>query len=474
MKYNPVTKKIIDELIEIVGKKNVISDNEKMEAYSHDETPPQYAHMPDVVVTPRTSEEIAKIVKLANLELIPITPRGGGTGLSGGAIPTFGGIVLSLERMNKIIEIDYKNMMAVVEPGVVTSEINTPINEHGLFYAGYPMSVESCFIGGNVAEDAGGGKAVKYGVTNRYIMGLEIVTPTGEIIQLGGKLVKDVTGYNLKQLIVGSEGTLGIVTKIILKLMPMPKFMVDLLVLFVDTKSAIRVVPKIMMEGGITPTSIEYMDRLSVKTSCEYLNEKLPYQNAGAMLIIEFDGNRSEQVQADADLIGELCFQNGAIEVYVADNYTTRERIWSVRRNIDEALRGISPVQTDEDTVVPIASIPEFTIEVERIANKYNILIPNFGHAGDGNLHPTLLKNPNSSMEEWFEIEEKALFDIYSLCHRLGGKITGEHGVGCKRKKYLNIVTSQTEVELMKKIKMALDPNNIMNPGKIFDINDNT
>jgi len=380
MKYNPVTKKIIDELIEIVGKKNVISDNEKMEAYSHDETPPQYAHMPDVVVTPRTSEEIAKIVKLANLELIPITPRGGGTGLSGGAIPTFGGIVLSLERMNKIIEIDYKNMMAVVEPGVVTSEINTPINEHGLFYAGYPMSVESCFIGGNVAEDAGGGKAVKYGVTSRYIMGLEIVTPTGEIIQLGGKLVKDVTGYNLKQLIVGSEGTLGIVTKIILKLMPMPKFMVDLLVLFVDTKSAIRVVPKIMMEGGITPTSIEYMDRLSVKTSCEYLNEKLPYQNAGAMLIIEFDGNRSEQVQADADLIGELCFQNGAIEVYVADNYTTRERIWSVRRNIDEALRGISPVQTDEDTVVPIASIPEFTIEVERIANKYNILIPNFGH----------------------------------------------------------------------------------------------
>lgn len=473
MKFNPVTEKTIDELARIVGNKNIITDKEKMESYSHDETPPQYAHMPEIVVMPKNANEISKIIKLANAMLIPITPRGGGTGLSGGSIPIFGGIVLSLEKMNKIIEIDRENMMITVEPGVITSYINTAIEDYGLFYAGYPMSVESCFIGGNIAEDAGGGRAVKYGVTNRYVMGLEIVSPTGEVIQLGGKLVKDVTGYNLKQLIVGSEGTLGIVTKVILKLIPIPKYTVDLLVLFKDPESAIKLVPKIMIEGGLIPTSIEYMDYLSVKTTCEYLNERLPYKDAGAMLLIEFDGNRLEQVEADSELIGELCFQNDAFEVYVADNYTTRERIWSVRRNIDEALRVLSPVQTDEDTVVPIASISEFCKGVENIARKYNILIPNFGHAGDGNFHPTLLKNPDSSMEEWLIVEEKALTEIYRLCYKLGGKITGEHGIGCKRKKYLNIVTSQIEIEFMKKIKKALDPNYILNPGKIFDLSEN-
>lgn len=470
MNYSPVTEKIIDKLARIVGKKNIITDQEKMETYSHDETPPQYAHMPDVVVIPKNADEISKIIKLANAELIPVTPRGGGTGLSGGSIPVFGGIVLSLEKMNKIIEIDPGNMMITVEPGVITSDINLAIEDYGLFYAGYPMSVESCFIGGNIAEDAGGGRAIKYGVTSRYVMGLEIVSPTGEIIQLGGKLVKDVTGYNLKQLIVGSEGTLGIVTKVILKLIPIPKYTVDLLVLFKDPEAAIKVVPKIMVEGGLIPTSIEYMDYLSVKTTCEYLNEKLPYEEAGAMLLIEIDGNQLKQVEADYEMVGDLCLQNGAFEVYVADNYTTRERIWSVRRNIDEALRVLSPVQTDEDTVVPIASISEFCKEVENIANKYNILIPNFGHAGDGNFHPTLLKNSDSSMKEWYKVEDQALMDIYKLCNRLGGKITGEHGIGCKRKKYLNIVTSDEEVEFMKKIKRAIDPNYILNPGKIFDL----
>jgi glycolate oxidase len=468
MSYNPVTSSIINQLADIVGVKNLISDEEKMGGYSLDQTPPQYARMPEVVVLPKTADEISAIVKLANRELIPITPRGGGTGLSGGAIPAFGGILMSFERMNRIIEIDYDNMMVVVEPGVITSEINVPIAEHGLFYAGYPMSLESCFIGGNVAENAGGGKAVKYGVTDRYVLGLEIVTPTGEIVNLGGKLIKNVTGYDLKHLMVGSEGTLGIITKIILRLSPLPKVIVDLLVLFKDTATAIAMVPRIMMETGITPTSIEYMDQLSVKTTCEYLNEKLPYQRAGAMLLIEIDGSREEQVDADAEMIGELCFANGAIEVYIADNFTTRERIWSVRRNIDEALRTISHVQTDEDTVVPVSAIPEFTAGIEKIAEKYSILIPNFGHAGDGNLHPTLLARPDMSLEEWLKTEQEALVDLYELCGKLGGKITGEHGIGFKRKKYLHIVMGEDEIEMMKKIKHALDPNNIMNPGKIF------
>jgi len=471
MKYNPVTTEIIDELVEIVGRKNVISDKEKIETYSHDETPvEQYGHMPEVVITPKTTEEIAKIVKLANRELIPITPRGAGSGLSGGAIPVFGGIVVSVEKMNRVLEIDYNNMMMVLEPGVVTNDVNEEIIEHGLFFAGYPMSVETCYIGGNVAENAGGGKAIKYGVTGRYVMGLEVVTPTGEVLELGGKRVKDVTGYDLKQLIVGSEGTLGIVTKIIIKLLPLPTAKENLLVLFADVKSAIDIVPEIMTNARIIPTSIEFMDKLSVKTSCEYLNERLPYQQAGAMLLIEVDGNKEEQVEVEVEIIGELCLDKGAIEVYVADNYTTQERVWGVRRNIAEAFKVVSPHQSLEDIVVPIAAIPNLMPELERISNKYNIQIPCYGHAGDGNLHATLVKNPENSMEEWYEIEKKALKEMYQATKKLGGTISGEHGIGSKRKPYMDIVTSPVELELMRKIKKAFDPNNIMNPGKIFDL----
>jgi len=471
MKYNLVTKEIINELVEIAGMKNVITNKEKLETYSHDETPvEQYGHLPEVVVTPKTTKEIVKIVKLANRELIPITPRGAGSGLSGGAIPEFGGIVISVEKMNQVLEIDYNNMMMVLEPGVVTNDVNIEIAEHGLFFAGYPMSVETCCIGGNIAENAGGGKAIKYGVTGRYIMGLEIVIPTGEVLELGGKIAKDVTGYDLKQLIIGSEGTLGIVTKVIIKLLPLPNAKEDLLVLFPDVKSAIDMVSEIMICARIIPTSIEFMDKLSVKTTCEYLNEHLPYQNAGAMLLIEIDGSKKEHVEVEAETIGELCLDKGAIEVYVADNFTTQERVWSVRRNIAEAFKVDSPHQSLEDIVVPIAAIPDLIPELEKISNKYNIQIPCYGHAGDGNLHATLVKNPESSVQEWYKIEKKALRDLYQATKDLGGTISGEHGIGIKRKPYMEIVSNPVELELMRKIKKAFDPNNIMNPGKIFDL----
>ena len=471
MKYKPLNQKIIDEIINIVGERNLITDQEKIEAYSHDETPAeQYAHMPEAVITPTSTEQIAQIVKLANQELIPVTPRGAGSGLSGGAIPEYGGLVLSVEKMNKVLEIDYDNLMLVLEPGVITNSINEEIAGKGLFFAGYPMSVETCYIGGNIAENAGGGKAVKYGVTGRYIMGLEIVTPTGEVVQLGGKRVKDVSGYDLKQLIIGSEGTLGIVTKAIIKLMPMPTDKVDLLVLFKDLRSAIKMVPEIMTNSRIIPTGIEFMDKSSIKTSCEYLNEHLPYQEAEAMLLIEVDGTKAGQVEEDAETIGELCLEKGAIEVYVADNYTTQERVWSVRRNIAEAFKVFSPHQSLEDIVVPIAAIPDIMPEIERIAKKYDIQIPCYGHAGDGNLHVTLVKNPQHSMEQWYEIEEKALKELYQATRKLGGTISGEHGIGSKRKPYLELVADPVELELMKRIKKAFDPNNIMNPGKIFDL----
>ncbi len=471
MKYGRITPEIVKELEAIVGARNVIMDEEAMLPYSHDETPAdQYGSMPGVVVMPTSTQQVADLVKLANKYLIPITPRGAGSGLSGGAIPIYGGILMTLEKMNKVLEIDYANMMIVVEPGLVTNEINGLVADHGLFFAGYPMSLESCFVGGNIAENAGGGKAVKYGVTGQYIVGMEMVTPEGDIVMLGGKNVKDVTGYDLKKLMVGSEGTLGIVTKAIIKLSPKPKYQSDLLVLFEDVDTAIAAVPVIFSKAGITPTSIEFMDKASVHTSCNYLNEHLPYQQAGSMLLVSVDGTEKEQVDLDAERIGELLMKHDAIEVYVADNYTTQERVWSVRRNIAEAFKVYSPHQSLEDIVVPIGAIPTLMPKVAAISKKYDIAMPTYGHAGDGNLHTTLVKNPEHTMEQWYEIEEKALVELYDAVHSIGGKLSGEHGIGIKRKKYMESLMDPVELKMMRSIKRALDPNNIMNPGKMFDL----
>ncbi len=468
--YNKLTNEIVEELKKIVGANNVIYDDpDALEAYSHDEVAEKhYAHMPEAVVKPSSAEEIAQIVRLANKYKIPITPRGAGSGLSGGAVPVYGGIVLSVERMNRILEIDKENLVVVVEPGVVTNEINNAVKEYGLFYAGYPMSVETCYIGGNVAENAGGGRAVKYGVTGRYVIGLEVVTPTGDIVHLGGKVMKDVTGYDLIHLMVGSEGTLGIFTKIYLKLMPLPQAKVDLLVLFNDMDTAIKVVPKIMTFGRIIPTSIEFMDDLSFKAACKYLNEKIPFEEAGAMLLIELDGNNKTELEEQYEIIGNLCMENGAIEVYVADNATTSERIWRIRRNIAEAWKQFSPHQSLEDVVVPISEIPTFLKKIREISNKYRIPIPCYGHAGDGNIHATPIKPPELSMEEWHEKLEKLLEEMYVVVKELGGVISGEHGIGHKRKKYLPLVLEPAHIEMMRAIKKALDPNLILNPGKII------
>ncbi len=469
MNYSRVTGAVLAELESILGSANVIADAERMEAYSHDETSiEEYGHMPEVVVTPVSTAQVAAVVKLANARRIPLTPRGAGSGLSGGAIPVFGGIVLSLEKMNRVIEIDYANMMMTVETGIVTNEINNLVKEKGLFYAGYPMSLETCFLGGNIAENAGGGRAVKYGVTSRYIMGIEFVTPEGEVVWLGGKLAKDVTGYDLVHLVVGSEGTLGIVTTAIIRLIGLPKAKSDLLALFRSPAEAIACVPEIIAKGTI-PTSIEFMDRLSVATSCKYLNESLPWEDCGAMLLIEMDGTDPERVDLEAEQVGDLCMEKGAIEVYMADNRTTQDRVWNVRKNIAEAFKVASPIQSIEDIVVPTASIPDVIPELERITSKFGIPIPCYGHAGDGNLHATLVKDPEMSMEEWHRVEPLALEDLYTVVARLGGKISGEHGIGLKRKRYMAEFMDPVELGLMKAIKKAWDPNGIMNPGKMFD-----
>ena len=470
--YNPVTAEVVEDLKEIVGERYVLfGDADKLQPFSHDEVPdPRYAHMPEAVVRPRSAEEIAAILKLANRERIAVTPRGAGSGLSGGAVPIHGGIVLLCDRMNRILEIDTDNMMVVVEPGVVTSEINEALADSGLFYAGYPMSLETCYIGGNVAENAGGGKAVKYGVTNRYVTGLQVVTPTGEIVRLGGKLLKDVTGYSLVQLMVGSEGTLGVFTEITLRLLPQPRASVDLLVLFRTPDEAIAAIPKVMAAGGVVPTAVEFMDRASVRAACEYLNETIPYAQAGAMLLITVDGANLQQVEHEYETIGELCLASEAIEVYVADNYTTSERIWKVRRNIAEAFGLAGPHQANEDLVVPPAAIPALLRDMEAVANKYGIKIPSYGHAGDGNLHTRIIKDPDWPLERWNEVLPKVIHELYERTAALGGRLSGEHGIGHKRKPHMNLFVSEEYLNLCRAIKRALDPNNILNPGKIFDV----
>ncbi len=471
-KYNPVTPKIIAELKQIVGDKFVIfADHEKLEPYSHDEIPgADFRSMPEAVVRPRNAQEISNILRLANRERIPVTPRGAGSGLSGGAVPIYGGMVIAIDRMNKILELDEENMMVVVEPGVITNDINEYLKEHDLFYAGYPMSLETCYIGGNVAENAGGGKAIKYGVTSRYVLGLEVVLPTGEIVELGGKLIKDVTGYNLIQLMVGSEGTLGIFTKIILKLIPLPKHQVDLLCLFESSEKAIDVVPKMMTQIGITPTSIEFMDRLAIKASCDYLNETIPYEKAGAMLLISVDGSDKERVEKEYEALGEYSEEHGAIEVYVADNATTSERVWKVRRNIAEAYGALTGLQTGEDIVVPPATIPNMVVEVAKIAKRHGVSAACYGHAADGNLHARFVADPKWNHDDWKEVLPKILDDLYKLVQKAGGRISGEHGIGHKRKEYMPYVVSEEYLNMLRAIKRALDPNNILNPGKIFDM----
>ncbi|MGQ9556948.1 MAG: FAD-binding oxidoreductase [Desulfurispora sp.] len=468
-KYNPVTREILQQLQEIVGPQNVVVDEEKMEVYSRDEvSEAMWQKMPEVVVKPETAAQIAAIMRLANQELIPVTPRGAGTGLSAGAVPMLGGILLSLERMNKILELDRENLFMVVEPGVTTGEIQKTAMEHGLLYAGDPCSADSSFIGGNVAENAGGNKAVKYGCTSRHVYGLEIVTPQGEITTFGGKCVKDVTGYDIVHLMVGSEGTLGIVTKIYLKLMPLPKYTADLLVPFDSMEKAIEVVPKIMANGGIIPTCLEFMDKYSIKAAEMYLNRQLPYSDAAAYVIIEVDGSSEKQVEDDYETIGRLCLENGALEVFVADNLSAQEKIWKSRKCYAEALRMLSPVYCMEDIVVPISKIPEALKEIERIAEKYAVKIPSCGHAGDGNIHCTLLKEDRDE-PTWHDLKEKVLDEIYSMVYRLGGNLSGEHGIGAKRKEAMSKYADPVQLKILQSIKKALDPNWILNPGKIFD-----
>ncbi len=457
---------IIEALRKIVGADFVFVDEENKDKYAHDET--ENLHfVPDVVVKPKTPEEISSIMKLCNEHLIPITPRGGGTGLSGGALPILGGVLLSVERMNNIINIDERNLQVVCEPGVITEVLQNAVKEKGLFYPPDPSSKGSCFIGGNIAENSGGPKAVKYGVVKDYVLNLQVVLPNGEIIWTGANVLKNSTGYNLTQLMVGSEGTLGIVTKIVLKLIPHPKHDLLMLVPFNDLEKASAAVSAIF-RAGFTPSALELVEIDALKIVSRYVDSAVVpvTDDMAAHLIIEVDGNHLDTLMAEMEAIATLLTEYDCGEVFFADDAQQKAELWKLRRRAAEAVKA-EGYSIEEDTVVPRAELPKLIKGVKQLGKEYGFDVVCYGHAGDGNLH-VRIKKPGSKYSLNNQDVIPALRALFSLVNELGGTISGEHGIGVIQKEYMDIVCEPASLEIMRGIKKCFDPNNILNPGKIF------
>lgn len=455
---------VIDALNQICGPGHVLTGAADRICYSSDGT--WQSSPPDAVVLPGSAAEVAEILRLANRHRIPVTPRGAGTGLAGGAVPVRGGIVLSVARMNRILELDRRNLLAVVEPGVITADLQRAAEAEGLFYPPDPASRSVSTIGGNIANNAGGPRCFKYGVTRDYVLGLEVVLPTGEILQTGGRTVKNVTGYDLTRLMVGSEGTLGIVTRATLRLIARPETHQTLTAVFADLEAASRTIEAIVA-SGVVPCSLELMDRSTLEVVEEYLHLGLPV-TAEAMLLIEVDGYR-EAVARQAEEVARLCREHGATEVRVARNAAEEAELWQARRSINPALTRIKPIKIGEDVVVPPAQIPEFLRRFRWLREEYgqrhglNMVI--YGHAGDGNLHPNVVVDPRNQAE--FAAVKEWLGKLARLALDLGGTLSGEHGIGNAKAPYLEWEVGPVGLQAMRAIKRALDPNNILNPGKM-------
>jgi len=472
-RFNSVTQEDVATLRNIVGENNAIFDDpDRLAPYSTDESGHGHGADPDIVVKPQNADQISRIVEHCNARRIPITARGAGSGLAGGAIPLFGGVVVSFEKMSAILEIDTENMVAVVEPGVVTNDLCLRVAEDGLFYAGYPMSVQSSFIGGNVACNAGGAKVIKYGATAAHVLGLEVVLASGEILQLGGKRRKDSSGYSLLRLMVGSEGTLGLITKVFLRLIPQPGPTADLLVPFASTEDAVAAVPRAIMASMGMPVAVEFMDKLSMRHAMDYTgNDLAQIDGAEAYLIIQVEAHSKDSLLEAYRPVGEACMDAGALEVFVADNPWASEKIWSIRRNCLEALRVVDPTVEGGDFVVPSTEIPAMMAFIREVSVKYRAEIPCAGHVADGNIHPHPLKPDDRSLEEWVTQRHELLSEIALKAVELGGAVSGEHGIGFLKNDIL-AQSKRDELRVMKAIKDALDPNGILNPGKLFPNND--
>jgi len=462
--FSQVTPQIVDRLRAAVGEQFVRVDEETLTRFASDETE-DLVFMPEVAVLPPSTEAVSAVMRIATEYNVAVTPRGAGTGLSGGALPVCGGIVLCTAGLNKVLDIDTKNLMAVVEPGVILQEFQETVEEMGLFYPPDPASRGSCFIGGNLAECSGGPRAVKYGVTKDYVLGIEAVLANGDVIRHGGKLLKNVTGYNLTQLLIGSEGTLAIITKIYVKLIPLPPHRSMLLVPFDSLESCARAVPAIM-NSGIIPSVLEFLEQDAYKIAEQHLDITIPNSDAAAQLLIEIDGDAPDAIEHTAERVCDIVMAEGATDVLLADSSAKMNELWAMRRAMGEAVKSVS-VYKEEDTVVPRNNIVPLLVGVKKIAAKYGIKTVCYGHAGDGNLHVNILKMDMTD-DEWNTQLDPAIREIFKLTVSLGGLISGEHGIGWVQKSYLPIAFTDVELDIMKRIKAAFDPAGILNPGKIF------
>lgn len=462
-----LTAEHINNFKKIVGDGFVLVDEESLYNYSHDETEDLH-YLPEVVIKPRTAQEISAILKICNADRIPVTPRGAGTGLSGGALPHLGGVLLSTERMNSILEIDERNLQVTTEPGVITEVLQNAVKEKKLFYPPDPSSRGSCFIGGNIAENSGGPKAVKYGVVKDYVLNLEIVLPTGEIIWTGANVLKNATGYNLTQLIVGSEGTLGVVTKIVLRLIPLPQYDLLMLVPFNSSENACAAVSAIF-RAGYTPSAMEFMERDALEWVSKFLDTSSVVigEEVEAHLLIEVDGNNQDVLMQDIEGIAAIVQQFDCGEILFADDAQQKAELWKMRRRVGEAVKSHS-IYKEEDTVVPRAELPVLLKGVKAIGKKYGFHSVCYGHAGDGNLHVNIIKGSLTD-EEWNGSLKEGIKEIFALTKELGGTLSGEHGIGLVQKEYMPIVFDSTQLRIMREIKKIFDPKNILNAGKIFD-----
>ena len=449
-----------------ISDNNVFLDDKTLDEYSHDETE-DLKFYPSIVLKPNNTNEISAIIKYCNERMIPVTPCGARTGLSGGSLPIMGGVVLSTENLNSIISIDERNMQATVEPGVINQIFRYTVEEKGLFYPPDPASKGSSFLGGNLAENSGGPKALKYGVTKDYVLNLEVVLPTGEIIWTGANVLKNSTGYDLTSLMVGSEGTLGVITKIVFKLISLPTKDITLLVPFDSAENACKAVSAIFI-CGITPSALEFIERDAIDWTIKYTDINMKIEdNVQAHLLIEVDGNDIEQLYVDCEKISDVLNNFNCGDILIADSNEQKDRLWKMRRLVGEAVKSNS-IYKEEDTVVPRAELPKLLKGVKKIGEKYGFKSVCYGHAGDGNLHVNIIKGDMSD-KKWNNKLHKGIREIFTLTKNLGGTISGEHGIGLVQKPYIDIVFSKKEIEIQKEIKKIFDPNNILNPGKIFN-----
>lgn len=451
----------IEALQKIVGPENVLTSTEDIYCYSYDATP-GHAHMPDVVVVPANTKEVSEVLRLANMHKIPVYTRGSGTNLSAGCVPTKGGIVLLMTRMNKLIEIDLENLVATAEPGLIVADLNKAVAQSGLIYPPDPGTVATATLGGTVSENAGGLRGLKYGVSKHYVMGLEVVMANGDIMQTGGKNVKDVSGYDMTKLLTGAEGTLGVITRITVKLVPAPEAKKSMMAIFKNLDNAGQAVSDIIA-AKIIPATLEIMDNATIRTVEDYAKVGLPL-DAEAVLLIEVDGNPTV-VENEASKVMNVLKTNKADFVQIAKDDAERDKLWAARRAALPALAKLRPTTYVEDATVPRSKVPDFLRAVSAIAAKHNVTIGTFGHAGDGNMHPTIVCDIRDAVE--MERVQKAMDEMFKTAINLGGTLSGEHGIGLGKLPWMQEQHGPVAMKAMQAIKLALDPNCILNPGKL-------